>query len=794
MSLDPGPRDPRSGENPAPPTGDEALFGRGSAVPLSTPQDRGLVETPVLLPHLAVRSVESRAVLLVSETSQFLLFGERWLDIVPLIDGVRTRHQIVAELEGRHSRVAVQTALVSMATKGYLVSADFRMDRQTAAFWTTHGASPRWAEARLEAARVAVVGDAPGLAADLEALDLRLVESDAASPAPTLVVVLADDYLDESLEAHNRRHLESGVPWTLVRHEGARPLFGPVFRPAEGGPCWACLAHRIRGNREVENYLRRIGGGAAWVPPTRFPGPFTGGVRGFAATEIAKWVVLARYAPLHDRVISFESVGMDSPDHFVMRRPQCRACGDEALWRSDREPASVVLGPSPKPIRNSGGARSVTPEETLARYRKLVSPVSGVVTQLVRVTDPADPWLHVFWSGSNLSLKSDTLYLLRSSIRNKSAGKGATAAQAEASALCEALERYSGVFHGDEIRRRARLRDFTDGEAIHPNEVQLYSEWQFANAARLNARMSRFNYVPERLEPDIEISWTPVWSFTEERHRFLPTQMLYFASPAENGVVYAGPDSNGCAAGNTLEEAILQGFFELAERDGFACWWYNRCRIPEVDLASFDDPWITRARDYYARHHRDLWVLDATTDLNIPVFVAVSRRTDKEVEDILFSAGAHFDPHIALQRAVAELNQYFNGVRAVAADGTGYFWDDPESLWWWQTQTLAMNPWLAPDPDAKRRRRTDYRPPDTTDTRDDVEACRALVEGLGMEFLVLDQTRQDIGMPVAKTIVPGLRHFWARQRAGRLYEVPVRMGWLDRPREEAELNPIPVFI
>ena len=81
---------------------------------------------------------------------------------------------------------------------------------------------------------------------------------------------------------------------------------------------------------------------------------------------------------------------------------------------------------------------------------------------------------------------------------------------------------------------------------------------------------------------------------------------------------------------------------------------------------------------------------------------------------------------------------------------------------------------------------------ESTDTRDDVEVCRALVEARGMEFLVLDQTRPDIGMPVVRVIVPGMRHFWARFAPGRLYDVPVAMGRRRRPLAEADLNPAPV--
>ena len=67
-------------------------------------------------------------------------------------------------------------------------------------------------------------------------------------------------------------------------------------------------------------------------------------------------------------------------------------------------------------------------------------------------------------------------------------------------------------------------------------------------------------------------------------------------------------------------------------------------------------------------------------------------------------------------------------------------------------------------------------------------------EDLGHEVLILDQSRPDVGLPVAKVIVPGMRHFWARHAPGRLYDVPVRMGWLDKALTEDDLNPVAMFI
>jgi ribosomal protein S12 methylthiotransferase accessory factor len=44
-----------------------------------------------------------------------------------------------------------------------------------------------------------------------------------------------------------------------------------------------------------------------------------------------------------------------------------------------------------------------------------------------------------------------------------------------------------------------------------------------------------------------------------------------------------------------------------------------------------------------------------------------------------------------------------------------------------------------------------------------------------------------------KVLVPGMRHFWKRFGAGRLYDVPVKAGWLKKPLTEDQLNPVGIF-
>ena len=767
----------------------EKVTPRQGILTRTTPADQGLVNLPALTPHLEFHDVGEAKTLLVSESFNTLLHGDLYRTLLPLLDGRRSCDAIVAAVEATHSAVEVLAAVASLSARGYVVSADHSMDRHRAAYWSSLGVSPRWVEKRLAESRIAVEGDDGPFIRHLEASGAAVGPED-----PDLVVVVCDDYLESRLGEVNRRQLEAGAPWTVVRPRGMEALFGPVFRADRRGPCWDCLAHRLGSHQEVHRFLRSVAGEEAAFKPFAAAPAVLEALYRLIAAEIIKWMVLDEAAPISEHAMTMDIGTFASSRHPVGRRPQCRACGEAALYRPDRPPARVRLEPSPKAHRNSGGARSVAPEATLAKYRHLVSPISGVVTWLTRTTDESDSWLHVYWAGSNPALGSRSLSSLRRSLRSKSAGKGSTPEQSQVSALCEAIERHSGARSGDEIRTRRRFSRFNrEDEAIHPNDVQLFSDSQLDNAGTLNAQGHPYNVVPPPLDPEVEIDWTPVWSLTQQRHRYLPTSMLYSMPAEARGPNDLIADSNGCAAGNTLEEAILQGFCELVERDAFAIWWYNRLRVPAVDLSSFDDEYLAAARDYYARYERDLWLLDVTSDIGIPVFVALSRRPAAETEDIIYGAGAHADPRIAALRSVCELNQCLTWLpRPGKGDGRPAI-DDPLALWWWKTARLADASWLAPAADQPLRKASDYPVTESTDTREDVENCRARVEAAGMEFLVLDQTRPDIGMPVARVIVPGMRHFWARFAPGRLYDIPVSIGRREHPLAEADLNPAPVI-
>ena len=324
-----------------------------------------------------------------------------------------------------------------------------------------------------------------------------------------------------------------------------------------------------------------------------------------------------------------------------------------------------------------------------------------------------------------------------------------------------------------------RFTDFPSRDVIHPNKVLLFSDAQYRRGQAPTPDPDE----PQRpipLDRSAEMEWSPVWSLRDKRFKYLPTTLLYF--------FYRGPaaflaDSNGCAAGNTLEEAVVQGFLELVERDAYAIWWYNRVKRPEVDLSQFDDSYIRDVRTQFAETGRRLWVLDVTSDLGIPTYVAITHWMQNGQENIEFGSGAHFDPRIAALRALTELNQFMS--IGFLGGGTG----EKSSLDGITPLRLQDHPYLTPSNSAAIQPRSGSTF-DHHDTREQVMSCVRLAKRAGLDFLVLDQTRPDIQVPVVRVIVPGLRHFYRRFAPGRLYDVSVKLGWRDQPLSEDELNPI----
>jgi oxazoline/thiazoline synthase len=418
-----------------------------------------------------------------------------------------------------------------------------------------------------------------------------------------------------------------------------------------------------------------------------------------------------------------------------------------------------------------GGHSLRMPEKTLREYAHLIGG-SGIVEELERPNRDPCGLVHVYVARPRATLGISQPDIWKR-LRAPCVGKGMTDAQARASALGEAVERYSGVFRGDEVRIKASYRELIS-QAIHPNACMNFSARQYREREEWNRREAEHNWVPEPFDEDREIEWTPVWSLTEERWKYMATAYCYFGYPfsAEND--FCRPDSNGNAAGANLEEAILHGFLEVLERDSVALWWYNQAQRPRVELSSFAEPYFQALAELYRILGREMHVLDISADLAIPAFAAVSRG-GKDTGDLLLGFGAHLEPRIAIARALTEMNQLLAAV--IGEESPRFFVGE-----------LSEDAFLTSDRSAVKTE-GDYAHRESGDLREALRTCVELAGKQDLETLALDQTRADTRMRAVKVIVPGMRPWWARFGPGRLYDVPVKIGWQTAPLCEEQLNP-----
>jgi ribosomal protein S12 methylthiotransferase accessory factor len=728
-------------------------------------------------------------VVLVGDRDSALLETPEAVDVVHLVDGRRTALDVAAALEGRHRPEVVHFVILSLLRGGLL-------QEVSGIGGGDPGPDPE-------------APDRGGaIAARLSRAWMERGEADIVTLAGAelgvtrIALVLTDDYLHARLPERVDA-LAAAHPAVLLTRLGRRSVWlGPSLTRG-AGPCIACLQARLRlnltartlvhleeGDRRAGLRVERLGGrppprafrrlGAALVSmdgaASSSPGPGTTS-RGSPSLPGAKLLA-----------IGLDDGGQEA--HPVARLPQCPRCGDPA-----RAPpgADFELRRRPRAGGSGTGYRVVEPTVTWERLSPLISPLTGVVRRVQRV-DVEDPRLvHVYTASHARHFGTGSLEAVRGDRRDPSGGKGSTDLEARVSALCESLERFSSVHRGDEPVRNAPFAE-VQGDAVHPNELLLFSRLQYEERERSNAAdPSGFQWVPEPYGGE-EIEWSRARSLVTGEVRLVPAACVYFGFEGR-GSRFCKGDSNGLAGGNCLEEAVLQGFLELVERDAVALWWYNRARVRGVDLASFQDAWMDALAERYPRWGRSLWALDLTTDLGIPCFAALSSRPGGGREDIIFGFGAHLDPAVALRRALAEVNQMLPTVERSPEERRRQLLPEfADAVRWWDKATLEDHPYLAAAPDRPAAVTRDFGTPTSEDLLEDVRGCVDRAARVGLDVLVHDLSRPDIDFAVARVIVPGLRHFWRRLGPGRLYDVPPRIRWIDEARTEREMNPVAMFV
>jgi ribosomal protein S12 methylthiotransferase accessory factor len=591
----------------------------------------------------------------------------------------------------------------------------------------------------------------------------------------------------------------AGLPWLPVRAELGTVVIGPVERADTPG-CGHCAELRRRradpDSEGLDAVWRRHGTKLAATPSAWLTALACDTVGALVAEEMVRTVRAFFTARTRLAMLRVDLRTLAVARHAFLPEPLCRQCG--RLPDDSAELAGINLTPRPKPAPEVHRIRPVI-EELDTLLDTYVDNEVGMVRTLSRGAE------------GGLAVAAAALPLRLHKHVEIGYGRSRDYRTSTLTALLEALERWGGRQPGGKATVVWATYAQVADRALDPRTLGLHSPESY--------RMPGFAFRP--FDEHQVCDWTWAYSFGRREPILVPETFAYYATPAMTtpaGRPFAYEISNGCALGSCLEEAILYGLLEVAERDAFLMTWYARLPVARVDLnrarnraLPLQAAAITAETGYRVQVH------DTTMEQGIPSVwaMAVSPDTDDPHRPAMAcAAGSHLDPEQAVLSALSELGPILtdlirrfppqaDAARRMVTDpylvatmhdhavlyGAGEAFDRLGFL----TGDLPVKApvaMLGDTPNAFRG----------IDLRDDLQNVLRRYLDTGMDVIVVDQTTAEHragGFACVKVLVPGAlpMTFGHQHRRvdglSRLYEVPHRLGYQPRSLRPGDLNPHP---
>lgn len=571
-----------------------------------------------------------------------------------------------------------------------------------------------------------------------------------------------------------------------LRLAGSSLIFGPF--PHSGPGCVHCLERRWMSLRlpvEVGNLTGegRVAGRSPWLTPFALDA-----LADLAAAALAEANKRASAAEtLELLVVDLRSLAVDK--HVLVPESGCPVCSRSG----EDSPAGAGIELVNRPKQRSDCYRLVPARSLIdSQAATYLNPVCGMLgpraTQddehhfNVQVTgrffEPGPFRFPIDWGG-NTNCYRDSLSV----------------------GLLEGLERHAG------IRPRSRTGSVYDSlrnlgsDALDPATCGLYEPACY----ELDPDLTAFS-------PDLKLHWVWGYSLTESRPILVPSQMAYYGNDLRGEPLFVNDNSNGCATGSCIEEAILHGMLELIERDAFVIAWYAALSLPRIDPHTSRNRHTLFLLDRIERMNLDVHVVDLRLDIDVPTVMAFLLRRDGDLGALSLAAAANLDPEAAISSALGEITSYMMNfhervrhqeklLREIEKDFGKLRRLHDHALLYGLPEMAAQAGFLGAHPALHSMQETfaawAESGPKNDDLLADVRFCIDRLRRRGLEqVIVVDQTSPEerrVGVSTTRVLVPGLvpidfgYHYRRAASLPRMYDVPRIAAGVSVER----LNPLP---
>ncbi|QPB85534.1 hypothetical protein CWC22_021220 [Pseudoalteromonas rubra] len=432
-------------------------------------------------------------------------------------------------------------------------------------------------------------------------------------------------------------------------------------------------------------------------------------------------------------------------------------------------PVKKFIPDQDKVVNKHSGFRVVNKEETLKNIEVIVDPIFGCLCFHGKINNNTDKDGSKTYFSTFCEHPVDSDSISNESLYYTAMGKGIDDKQSKVSSLCEAIERMSSNFDDSINAIEAKQSELEN--CLKLAELTPFSQAQYKKFAQRIAQGTQSIYEVEEYL-DQPIHWTKCKDLFDQEY-WVPINFVYKNTPYPSRFVKFY--HNGGAAGNSVEEALLQGTLELIERDAVAIWWYNKSIVPRLSLDDLGEELISQIELFFGQKY-NLWLLDLTSDIGIPVVAAISLNTENS--EVTLSFGCHLDLIIAKQRAITELFQ----VHEIKDINTSPF----------SFSDIKLESYIIGSPEKKNTEislRYNFK-----SISDSLNFIVNKLRRVGVNLYYVDQSKDNLPLYAVKVIAPNLCHFFPYLGSERLYTVPVKMGFIEKARNESELNKLELLI
>jgi len=313
-----------------------------------------------------------------------------------------------------------------------------------------------------------------------------------------------------------------------------------------------------------------------------------------------------------------------------------------------------------------------------------------------------------------------------------SCGKGVSIEQAKASALMEAVERYScELFIKERKPFIVSSYDNLKENALSPLDLLL----PLPSVYQTDEILEDLKKIP--------LPWTEAFSLTYNKSILFPLHWFY--------LIYG---TTGFASGNTIQEAILQAIGEVIERHNVSRIIKGKLPTPSIDISSIDHHIAKSLIKNFFNSGIELYIKDFSMGLNIPTISVLAHDSNPPTNTVMIynAAGAHLNRDFALIRALIELAQHraqiiFNEKRHKQPGGPTYCFPHFKTLE--EASYLIENKEIISFNKIPTYKHADF--------KIEIERAVDLIKQNNLEVIITNTTCSELQIPAVAVTIPGAR-------------------------------------